>query len=399
MKRTYWAMWLKLMLTLVMVLTLTAGPCAAGAEETQDPLKPADVTSEDGNIILHKQAERIGPDEWEVNVSAEVKEIEVDLPELQVAFILDRTTSMNMCTYEEDHNYWFENYTSAYFHFLLGHDQGNCYCPKDHEEHTSACCSLQLIRHNSNKNCYIKVDGKEQSCPSRISVAMEAIRRLDSSLPAGTDKMYFSFSGANKETGAVDYISDTITQTVEGVKYGPDLFLNVRGTMSQSEGTKVKAGVEAFFQQSEGHTFAKNSKQKVLILVTDGASDDGYPVEVLQDFKNNQNGIVFTVGFNHDDPRLKALAGTKDTINDSDKDAYYIHADSADSILNAFSTVRKSQPWFLTPWARRLVLMQSWRIIRETRFLSPAMVLFPGAQPLMKMATSTRMLRSAITLS
>ena len=70
--------------------------------ETYSPT-PDDVVSEDKNIILHKQAERIAADEWRINVSATIKDQPVAPPTLEVTFVLDASLSMNSCAEEEHH--------------------------------------------------------------------------------------------------------------------------------------------------------------------------------------------------------------------------------------------------------------------------------------------------------
>ena len=57
MKKRAAASWKIKLFTLVMALMLCTGVFAVSLAEGTDPLKPADVTSEDGNITLHKQAE------------------------------------------------------------------------------------------------------------------------------------------------------------------------------------------------------------------------------------------------------------------------------------------------------------------------------------------------------
>ena len=89
------AIWTKRIFVLVMALMLCTGVFAVSSAAEADPLKPADVTSSDGNITLHKQAERIGPDEWEVTVSATVNQTPVEPPELEVVFVLDDTPLNN----------------------------------------------------------------------------------------------------------------------------------------------------------------------------------------------------------------------------------------------------------------------------------------------------------------
>lgn len=99
-----------------MLVLMLAGVSTALGEETNDPLKPPDVTSDDGNIVLHKQAERIGPDEWEVTVSATVNTEPVKAPPLEVVFVLDVSSTMNACAVMEQHNSYFNGGGFTHIH-------------------------------------------------------------------------------------------------------------------------------------------------------------------------------------------------------------------------------------------------------------------------------------------
>lgn len=95
MKKTYMARKLMMLCSLFGV---------SSAEENVTPLLVPDaVVSADGNITLNKWAERIGPDEWKVTVTADVKAIEVEPPKLEVVFVLDASNSMRECADEEAH--------------------------------------------------------------------------------------------------------------------------------------------------------------------------------------------------------------------------------------------------------------------------------------------------------
>lgn len=108
MNRGSAAIWTKKVFALVMALLLCTGLFAV-ASAAGDPLKPDDVVSSDGNITLHKQAERTGPDEWEVTVSATVNQTAVEPPPMEVVFVLDTSNSMLGCPYMDLHN-------QGYFH-------------------------------------------------------------------------------------------------------------------------------------------------------------------------------------------------------------------------------------------------------------------------------------------
>ena len=86
---------LAVLLSAVLLLGNFALPARAAGEE--DPLKPDPLEYENGNVVLSKTAERIGPDEWEISVSAEIKDQPVEPPKLEVAFVLDASNSMYAC--------------------------------------------------------------------------------------------------------------------------------------------------------------------------------------------------------------------------------------------------------------------------------------------------------------
>ena len=327
MNRNVAVFWAKRAFLLVIALMLFTGVLSASAA-ADDLLKPPDVTSSDGNITLHKQAERIGPEEWEVNVWAEVAEKAVSSPELEVAFLLDRTASMNSCTDEEAHAAALANYYQykAVWHLQNGHNETNCFCDNIfHRPHSAECCIVDVV-HRDSGGCMLMGTTKFDVpiTENRLFVALEAIKTLDESLPECTKRMYYSFAGDYGND--LNFISDTISTD----STGPEKFY-VRGTLAGS-GTKIKDGVERFFALDPIHRFDDNSKrQKILILVTDGLSNDGYPVDVINGFKD-QGGIVYTVGFNCDDGSLKQLAS-----NDC-----YIYAKDAESLKRGFENITKT---------------------------------------------------------
>ena len=80
----------------VALLLLCHAPLAAYA--AADALKPADQTYENGDIVLHKQAERVGPDEWEVTVSADILAEEIHTQPIEMVILLSLSGSMAWCT-------------------------------------------------------------------------------------------------------------------------------------------------------------------------------------------------------------------------------------------------------------------------------------------------------------
>lgn len=87
------------LLSLAAALSLLFGqlPLPA-ARAAGDPLKPEDLSYENGKIVLHKQAERVGPEEWEVTVSANIHADEIHKRQIEMVILLDLSGSMTWCT-------------------------------------------------------------------------------------------------------------------------------------------------------------------------------------------------------------------------------------------------------------------------------------------------------------
>lgn len=157
------------LLALALLASLTVG--AAMAEPT--PLTPDDLEYENGNIILHKNGERIGPDEWKVTVRATVGEVPVEKRKMEVVFVLDASGSMAWCTDETAHAAG--DHSHSWNCQLLErcgleeheHTLGVCYehvCGYTQEHtHTDDCyefvCPIEEHEHhfdgrNSNSDCY-----------------------------------------------------------------------------------------------------------------------------------------------------------------------------------------------------------------------------------------------------
>ncbi|MBQ4640614.1 MAG: hypothetical protein IJB69_08895, partial [Clostridia bacterium] len=252
---------------LLMALLLLLGCGVQGAlalDAAADPLKPKDVVSQDGNITLHKQAERIGPDEWAVTVSADVKQMEVEPPKLEVVFVLDVSSTMNACADMEAHN------SGSFLHTCTST------CPDD--------CDAVYHVHGAGKaspNCSCYKSGGSQGTvyyEKRIDVARRAINSLVSHLPSGTDIKYTYFSTNADTIGSYDSLS---VYAITGETY-------------------IMKGVDLGLSQ-----FSNNDNTKILVLVTDGqATDNLYSSTAFEGF----DGMVFTVGFNHVDANLAAMA-------------------------------------------------------------------------------------------
>jgi len=127
--------WLKGLIVWALLLSFAAIPAVAEITQADLTLTPEPLTYEDGNIGLSKQAERIGPDEWRVNVQATVKETPVEIPQIEVTFVLDTSNSMLGCADEKLHA------MRNGFHY---HDTT---CPMGDE------CVATYINHRGNNYC------------------------------------------------------------------------------------------------------------------------------------------------------------------------------------------------------------------------------------------------------
>ncbi|MBR2054515.1 MAG: VWA domain-containing protein, partial [Clostridia bacterium] len=274
--------WKQAVLFILLVCLAISGAAGVMAEGN-DPLAPAPVVSSDGNITLTKQAERIGPDEWRVSVKANVKDITVEPPKLEVVFVLDTSPSMKECPEENVHGRGI-----SYSH------QHDAYCEPD--------CSIRYDWHMTNNGPCWQMDANgTYTYPQRLAVAKTAISNLAGSLPKGTTFHYMHFNAT---------VSDPLP-SLQNVVVG-------------GNATKLTAGVTKALT-----LFNDPSRTQILVILTDGLSTDGYPTAEVQAFKDG-GGVVFTVGFNVNDSSLAALAGNG---------GMYVHAGSEESLLGAFNQI------------------------------------------------------------
>ncbi len=266
MKRTHitnrWLRWL-----IVLSLLTSLASTAAFAESTPtSPLTPEDKVYEGGDIILHKQGERIGPDEWEVTVAVDVNQLEIEPPPLEVVFVLDVSSTMNACAVMDQHNSYFTGGGLIHTHTKN--------CPAD-------CTAVYHVHVSGapSSPCY-KMGGANGIVyyPRRVEVAKSAIKSLVSSLPNGTKVKYTYFSD---DAGTIGSYDDLGQYDIQGETY-------------------IMKGVDLGIDQ-----FSSGDATKVLVLVTDGEATDGaYTSAKFEAFA----GTVFTVGFNHDDSNLSGMA-------------------------------------------------------------------------------------------
>lgn len=87
-------------------------------------------------------------------------------------------------------------------------------------------------------------------------------------------------------------------------------------TISEGNGdTPLSKGTETALKQ-----FTDGDHNKVLIIVADGESDDGYPSQKIKEFKD-KGGIVYTVGFTFSSKNFTALASKDCSYDASNADA------------------------------------------------------------------------------
>lgn len=266
---------LSLLLCISFVLALV--PAAALAADA-DPLQPADLyyslsgetsSGEKPDITLHKTAVDNGDGTYTVTLTAEAKE-KVTIKDTEVAFVLDASGSMNWCTQNDLKKGW----------------DGNYYDPNNKEHY-----------HGWDRNDvpYCSIMGKTidgVTVTSRWAQATSAIHTVEQNLAEDVTKHYVYFS---------DRANDATDSSYTGI--------SPKGSTHLSDG--VKAGIARL---------TDSTKKRVLIIVADGESDDGYPADEVQAFKD-AGGTVYTVGFTFSSDKFEALAskGGNYTANNADE--------------------------------------------------------------------------------
>lgn len=127
---------------------------------------------------------------------------------------------------------------------------------------------------------------------SRWAQATSAIHTVEQNLAEDVTKHYVYFS---------DRANDATDSSYTGI--------SPKGSTHLSDG--VKAGIARLTDPTKKH---------VLIIVADGESDDGYPADEVQAFKD-AGGTVYTVGFTFSSDKFEALAskGGNYTANNADE--------------------------------------------------------------------------------
>jgi len=142
-----WLIWL----TALLLFTMAAVPAVAA----NSSMTPDDLVYENGNIVLGKTAEQIGPDEWKVTVKASVGELPVEKRRMEVVLLLDISSSMNRTahTHTEECN---ELICSKNEHTHAGdcYDLSSVTCGKTEHTHTDACYAYTCGREEHTHTAY-----------------------------------------------------------------------------------------------------------------------------------------------------------------------------------------------------------------------------------------------------
>ena len=351
---------MKKILAFLLILTMLLGTGIVYAAQGEgDPLKPADLEYEKdasgkANIILHKQGDRIGPDEWKVTVKATVGENPVEKRKIEVVFVLDTSGSMAWCTDEAahdagnhshsnscrkncgyaNHTHQYSNYGSDCYgnrctqainpsHFVNGnhisgttcHNTSGSYfyvlsCTRHVHNDTCYSCGKKASVHTTsgNSNCYYyDENGNRVYYPTRLSNAVSAINTLVTGLGDEVTVKYVTFA--------------SVTNVVTNLN-----------NVTANGGTYLSTGVAKGITTFTGGSAKTQGLTKVLVVVADGDSNDGYNPKDLSTFKNN-GGIVYAVGFNNNDPNLAGFTGNGGT---------YMHATNTDELQLAMDKIENS---------------------------------------------------------
>ena len=244
---------LSLLLCISFVLALV--PTAALAADA-DPLQPADLyyslsgetsSGEKPDITLHKTAVDNGDGTYTVTLTAEAVETVSTRP-TEVVFVLDTSGSMRYCA------------------------------------------DGQAERYHCDDDYYVRCSRVEKGeTKSRLDEAKGAISTVVSNLSKNdsTTMKYVYFGGHQVGGGWV---------------YDAEVVDNYNTITKGNGGTPLTMGTKKALEQ-----FTDADTNKVLIMVADGESDDGYPNDEIKAFKD-AGGIVFTVGFTFSGDAFKKLA-------------------------------------------------------------------------------------------
>ena len=224
--------------------------------------------SDNSDIVLNKQATYLGDDTYEITLSATAKK-QIKTKPMQVVFLLDASGSMNWCDTKAEEI----NCTEKEVKKLDGHKHYTQYKYKRFGKF-----GIYYDDYQGNGCTLIDKGTKE----SRWTIAENAIQKMSENLKnEGIDCKYAWF---NDNTGDSQNLDAPYT--------------DVPGPIG---GTNLRAGVRYALGKLEDDSKDDSKddlKDKVLIIVSDGESRDGYPNNEVDNFKSaSQNNKVYTVGF------------------------------------------------------------------------------------------------------
>ena len=277
------------------LLPATALATTSGDDQQQSTLEPGakyynfdgtETTSGNPDITLTKTAAPVEEQNDVYEVTlTATTSQEVKPKPVEVVFVLDGSGSMNYCTQKEP-NHW--------------HTNGN--------------------------KC--EVTNKDWS-KSRWSIATNSIKNMLEKI--GNDGVSYKYV-LFKEQGKMFRKSYAITVT----SYDEQ---------SPKGGTYLTAGVEKGISEFNRDSVA----DKVMIIVADGKSNDGYPTSQANAFKN-AGGKIYTVGF---------LFSGDDFNNLSSGNGYHFTADNADQINLAMNTITQNIAGLISdPMGENVALLQ-----------------------------------------
>lgn len=180
------------LIALLLLMGVAAAPAYAEEDTTTTnilPLAPKDLVYENGNVILHKHGERIGPTEWKVVVRATIGEEPIEKRKMEVVFLLDISSSMRT--------------NNAHDHDDTCNDLVTLSCNLTEHTHTDDCCSIDA--HTHTEECC----GKEEHAHSATCCTKEVHThsRRCCSIQTNHDHEYNN-NGGCYQTRCYDHDSD-----------------------------------------------------------------------------------------------------------------------------------------------------------------------------------------------
>lgn len=284
------------------LLPATALATTSGDDQQQSTLEPeakhynfdgTETTSGNPDITLTKTAAPVEGQNgvYEVTLTATTSQKVTPKP-VEVVFVLDGSGSMGWCT---------ENPPKGHTHVNGG------WCSKTRNDHSK----------------------------SRWNIAINAINQMVTNIGNdGVSYKYVLFQDQGGEWIGWEYHHKGYAITVNSYnEQSPE------GNTYLTEG--VKKGITEFSENS--------GADKVMIIVADGESDDGYPTNQATAFKN-AGGKIYTVGF--------LFSGNKFN-NLSSGNGYHFTADNADQINLAMNTITQNIAGLISdPMGENVALLQ-----------------------------------------